>query len=445
MSPTFLVVYNDNELQSVRDNATTSVFGSAMEFKDNANQTVEYAYDKNGNMTKDLNKKITDIQYNMLNLPNRITFEDGNSIEYVYDANGIKLRTIHNINGVTQTTNYCGNAIYENGELKTLLNEAGYYSSQDNKFHFYLKDHQGNVRVVADENGNVEEANDYYPFGGLFTSATDVQPYKYNGKELDRKGGLDWYDYGARQYNATIGRWHAVDPMSEKYYSISPYVYCANNPVKYVDPDGRDWRIQTSFNQETGKIEYNMTVNAVLYNNSSNSSFDMTKLAKSITQQIEDAYNISENDFVSTMKFNMRVANSVDDIKETDHVFQIVDQNELGRYTDKSDQEALAVADRFGLNIEIGTKLAEGLIDGTNQRSAAHELGHSGGLGEFNDTKGNLMMQAYYVQRLGGDENKSIQLNHNQIRTIRDNYINKDLNRFSPISRNWLGNKKLSK
>ena len=63
----------------------------------------------------------------------------------------------------------------------------------------------------------------------------NVQPYKYNGKELDRKGGLDWYDYGARHYDAALGRWHAVDPMAEMYYGWSPYTYCLGNPVKYVD------------------------------------------------------------------------------------------------------------------------------------------------------------------------------------------------------------------
>ncbi|WP_129585937.1 RHS repeat-associated core domain-containing protein, partial [Bacteroides bouchesdurhonensis] len=135
----------------------------------------------------------------------------------------------------------CGNAVYENGVLRMLLNEAGYVSFPDRKFHFYLKDHQGNTRVVADKDGNVEETNNYYPFGGTFTSTASVQPYKYNGKELDAKNGLNWYDYGARHYDAAIGRWRVVDPMSEKYWAMSPYVYCTNNPVNRIDPDGRDW------------------------------------------------------------------------------------------------------------------------------------------------------------------------------------------------------------
>ena len=232
------LTYDGNQLQAVKDNATHSVFGNGMEFKDGANQTIEYAYDKNGNLTKDLNKKIAVIQYNLLNLPSQVIFVDGNVIEYEYGSDGRKLRTAHVINGVTSITDYCGNAIYENGSLKMLLNEAGYISFPDKKFHFYLKDHQGNIRVVADKDGNVEETNDYYPFGGLFTASRGVQPYKYNGKELDRKNGIDWYDYGARMYDATLGGWTTIDPQSEKLYTVSPYTYCINDPIKHRDPDG---------------------------------------------------------------------------------------------------------------------------------------------------------------------------------------------------------------
>ena len=129
--------------------------------------------------------------------------------------------------------------IYENGIAKTLSTETSYVSLTDGKYHYYLKDHQGNNRVVVDETGKVEERNDYYPFGGLMASSSvSVQPYKYNGKELDRKGGLDWYDYGARHYDATLGRWHVVDLMAEKYYGVSPYSYCLNNPILLIDPNG---------------------------------------------------------------------------------------------------------------------------------------------------------------------------------------------------------------
>ena len=80
--------------------------------------------------------------------------------------------------------------------------------------------------------------NHYYPFGGVFASTGNVQTYKYNGKELDTKKGLNWYDYGARHYDAALGRWLVVDPLAEKMSAWSPYVYCFNNPVRLIDTDG---------------------------------------------------------------------------------------------------------------------------------------------------------------------------------------------------------------
>ena len=96
--------------------------------------------------------------------------------------------------------------------------------------------------MVVAQNGTVEEVNDYYPFGGLLSSSlsNNVQPYKYNGKELNRDNVLDWYDYGARMYDASLGRWHAVDPSGEKYPALGLYAYCKNSPIIRIDPDGKD-------------------------------------------------------------------------------------------------------------------------------------------------------------------------------------------------------------
>ena len=232
--------YAGNRLKKVADRSTTPAFNNGFEFKDGIDLSTEYEYDENGNLTKDLNKKITAIQYNCLNLPSRVMFANGNSISYLYDAAGRKLRTVHVLEGDSVTTDYCGNVVYENGVPQILLTEVGYVSLTDGKYHYCLKDHQGNNRVVVDEEGTVEEVNHYYPFGGVFSSTGDAQPYKYNGKELDRKGGLDWYDYGARHYDSVLGRWNGVDPSCEKHYSWSPYVYCKNNPVLRIDPDGKD-------------------------------------------------------------------------------------------------------------------------------------------------------------------------------------------------------------
>lgn len=230
-----------NWLTRVDDAATASAYNNGFEFKDAVKQDNEYTYDKNGNMTKDLNKNIIDIQYNCLNSPSKVTFKDGSTITYMYAVNGTKLRTVHTIGNTTTTTDYCGNVIYENGVQKLLLTDAGHVTLSDKKYHYYLQDHQGNNRVVVDQTGQKEEVNHYYPFGGTFASAEkSIQPYKYNGKELDTKNGLNWYDYGARQYDVAIGRWNAVDPSSEKHYNWSPYSYCKNNPVLRVDVDGKD-------------------------------------------------------------------------------------------------------------------------------------------------------------------------------------------------------------
>lgn len=228
-----------NQLNRVDDGAGSSAYNSSFEFKDAVKQADEYAYDANGNLTKDLNKNITGIQYNFLDLPSLVTFADGSTIAYLYAADGTKLRTVHTIDGAATTTDYCGNVIYENGTQKLLLTEEGYVSLNDNRYHYYLKDHQGNNRVVINSAGTVEETNHYYPFGGVFESTSSVQPYKYNGKEFDAKKGLNWYDYGARRYDAALGRFTTIDPLAEKYSSTNPFAYCLNNPIKFIDPTGQ--------------------------------------------------------------------------------------------------------------------------------------------------------------------------------------------------------------
>ena len=105
------------------------------------------------------------------------------------------------------------------------------------------RDHLGNVREVVSEKGEVKQVNAYYPFGTpIYALGTNEsqQRYKYNGKEFDELHGLNTYDYGARQYAPLLPLWDRVDPLAEKYYGVSPYAYCANNPVTFVDPDGRN-------------------------------------------------------------------------------------------------------------------------------------------------------------------------------------------------------------
>ncbi len=254
--------YTGNQLIKVTDAVSGPLYNGAFHFMDGADVATEYVYDKNGNLTKDYNKKIVDIQYNALNLPDALQFTNGNTTSYAYDAAGAKLSVTYQTAAAgitipmtsvmtplattnilaTTTTDYCGNVIYENGAVSRILTEEGYItlSGATPTYHYYLKDHQGNNRVVLSQTGAVEQVNHDYPFGGLFGESTNsaTQPYKYNGKELDRMHGLDLFDYGARHYDATLGRWFAVDPMAEEYYQISPYAYTANNPINLIDIDG---------------------------------------------------------------------------------------------------------------------------------------------------------------------------------------------------------------
>lgn len=144
---------------------------------------------------------------------------------------------------LTLKTDYCGNMIYENGQLSKILTDVGYITLANSTptYHYYLQDHLGNNRVVIDEHGQVEQVNHYYAFGGLMGESTGggTQPYKYNGKELDRMHGLDWYDYGARHYDAVLGRWMCVDPLAEKFLQICSYNICLNNPIRFIDRTGK--------------------------------------------------------------------------------------------------------------------------------------------------------------------------------------------------------------
>ena len=421
---------NGNQLNRVDDAVAASTYNGGFEFKNGANAADEYSYDANGNLTKDLNKGISGITYNFLNLPNVVTFSDGSTITYTYGADGTKLRTVHKIGSTTTTTDYCGNVVYENGVQKLLLTEEGYVTLSDSKYHYYLKDHQGNNRVVISQSGTVEETSHYYPFGGVFASAGNVQPYKYNGKELDTKKGLNWYDYGARHYDAVLGRFITVDALYDKHFKVSPYVYCGNEPVGRIDPDGNDWRVQTHYNRETDKIEYKITVRAALINNSNNKELDIKTLAGQIVEQVNAAYTISGDDFVSTMDMQLRTVNSVDDIKDTEHVLQIVDQDMLTK-TDKS--VVMAETYKNSLDVKIGTKAVSNMLNNDDNRTFAHELGHSGGLGHTMNVE-NLMTQKKVIQDFDGDYLKATQLNRSQIQTVRDNYIHNKLNRHIP---NW--------
>ena len=122
--------------------------------------------------------------------------------------------------------------------------EAGYGFIADNngeteEIFYYHSDHLGSTSYITDKEGNITQYDAYLPYGELLVdehSSSEDLPYKFNGKELDEETGLCYY--GARYMNPVASIWYGVDPLTEKYASVSGYTYCLGNPVKLVDPDG---------------------------------------------------------------------------------------------------------------------------------------------------------------------------------------------------------------
>ncbi|GHT25198.1 cell well associated RhsD protein [Bacteroidia bacterium] len=235
------LTYTGNQLKKVTEGAPRYTLDGFVKL-DNA--IVEYTFNKNGAMTKDLNGGISTIEYNLLNLPKKIKFTEGHTTDNKYDAMGIKRQTTHTrLFTIAETTDYCGNIIYEKGALKYILNTEGYVTKNGGNYvyNYYLRDHLGNNRVVMNGSTIVQKIN-YYPSGMPYLDNLhpEKQPYKFGGKEFDEMFGLNRYDQIARQFGALIPTTTTIDPYAEMYYSISPYAQYANNPVNYVDPDGRD-------------------------------------------------------------------------------------------------------------------------------------------------------------------------------------------------------------
>jgi RHS repeat-associated protein len=264
MNDQLVYTYKGNQLLGVNDISTAN--GAQMlGFSDNGHvgtavpadpASHEYLYDANGNMYKDYNKEISLIEYNHLNLPKKIYIGPNNRIDYTYDAVGIKLQQkLYNNGSPGTVTDYDGNFVYVNGALSYIGTDEGRLIKTSTGFDFecYITDHLGNTRVVvndknADGVADIIQERHYYPFGmEMAGQSYDITPlpqalnkYLYNGKEFQDDFGLGLYDYGARFYDAQLGRWHSVDPLAEKYPSLSPYNYCINNPIKFIDPNGME-------------------------------------------------------------------------------------------------------------------------------------------------------------------------------------------------------------
>ena len=203
-----------------------------------------HQYDANGNVTKDWERGL-DMSYNCLNLLEYASDNDANAINYCYLADGTKLSvTDVGENGLY----YLGSLVYEKHANTIGLESAGFSSGRivatagnDTEIRYFLTDHLGSVRVVATDEDNVLERNDYQPFGKRWNTASlpvSDNRDRFNGKEDQSFAGLPFSDYSARMYDRERGRWLSQDPKSEDYFSSTQYGFCGNNPIRYIDPSG---------------------------------------------------------------------------------------------------------------------------------------------------------------------------------------------------------------
>lgn len=225
---------------------------------ESAHSTVEYTYDLNGRMTKDLNRNIYNVSYYAIDKPRKIVVEEQDNtgdIYFKYSATGEKLQQkvvvddhtrpddSHFIND-TKTKDYISNQVLMNGDEFRIMFDGGYLErcASGWDYYFFMNDYQGNVRCVADDRGNVLQRTDYYPFGFYldFDENSRKQPYKYGGKEYIANLNLGLYDFDARMMNPTIARFTMMDSQAASYVKCSPYSSMLNNPVVFVDPDGNN-------------------------------------------------------------------------------------------------------------------------------------------------------------------------------------------------------------
>jgi len=248
--------YNGNQLNRVKEEGN-NYFGFTTQIAQ-TNAADQYKYDANGNMILDTNKEITSITYNHLNLPLKVTFASTGNILYIYNAQGQKIQKIVNRTGVPQPTitDYLGVYQYENTTLKFFPTAEGYVepSGGSYRYIYQYKDHLGNIRLSYDKSLTIQEENNYYPFGLKHIGYNGVKigvenKYKYNGKELQDELELNFYDYGARNYDLALGRWMNIDPLAETSRKFNPYTYALNNPMYFIDPDGMEAKDYTHDSQ----------------------------------------------------------------------------------------------------------------------------------------------------------------------------------------------------
>jgi len=241
-------------------------------------------------------------------------------------------------------------------------------------------------------------------FMGVGGEQMDVTNYyKYNGKELQDDGfDLDgngvyesrllWYDYGARFYDAQLGRFHTPDRFSEKYYSLSNYQYGANNPIANIDINGDSIWFSYQYNENKELSGVTMHVSGKLINMSDN-DVDMDAALGGISSQLESTFQGEVDGITFNTETDLSVAETMDDVSGGDHLFVL---------SEMSNDKVAGAANDFGgkvafLDADYFTGPFDATIGNAGERTATHEMGHLLGL---KHTTG--ISNTYNIMKQGG-------------------------------------------
>ena len=353
--------------------------------RDTIYNDVGYVYDSAGNVLYDSHAGLN-IRYNHLNLIEKVMRGDTIVAKYSYLSDGTKLTATDSAgNGLY----YSGSLVYsKQGDVLTLESCAftgGRFvaTATGVEARYFVTDHLGSVRAVVNADGEVVERNDYYPFGRRWDDGLlSDNRYRYNGKEAQSFLNNPYLDYGARQYDSDGAVWLGTDQLSELYYHIGSYAYCANNPINAIDTDGRLIIFVGGF--EPNRSVASAAIGAMMFSTSVSSQMKAVMMASAVPNR----------DFSTKDNYDW---DGIDDLyKDT-----FDDQNAI--YTQGRTTGYSSASKRYNMGLEAGRKLVQQILAGEIELADDETIklvGHSQGAA-YAAGIAQALIDAGYQDRIG--------------------------------------------